>query len=141
MSDPKSKRYIDIFFTKKHKFFNKLELPKTNNYILNINSLMKEKLNTEFFVMNKIQSFVLNIEIKKCIDRSINLKNGKYDNLIYINENMNITSVLNMIKFIEATYKDIKFKYNVIDDSGSFSELHEKRKDIKIVNLKDTILE
>lgn len=132
-----SKRYIDIFFTKKHKFFNKLELPKSNNYILNINSLMKEKLNTEFFVMNKIQSFVLNIEIKKCIDRSINLKNGKYDNLIYINENMNISSVLNMIKFIEATYKDIKFKYNVIDDSESFTDLKEKRKDIKLLSLKD----
>lgn len=139
MTIQKSKRYIDIFFTKKHKYFNKLDLPKSNNYILNINSLMKEKLNTEFFVMNKIQSFVLNIEIKKCIDRSINLKNGKYDNLIYINENMNITSVLNMIRFIEATYKNIKFKYNVIDDSGSFKEIKEKRKDIKLVNLKNYI--
>jgi len=128
-------RCISVFFTKKHKHFNKLDLQKTNNYVLNINLLIREKLNTEFFIMNNIQSFILNIEIKKCIDRSINLKNGKYDNLIYVNDNMTISSILNMITFIEATYKNIKFDYTLLDSENLFNDILNKRADIKITTI------
>jgi len=80
------KRNIEVVFVKDYKSFilafNKKD---KSDYILNVSKLLKDKFSTKFLVPNKVQSFLLNYEIKKLLDKAISVKNEKYSRIIYLN--------------------------------------------------------
>jgi hypothetical protein len=61
-----------------------------------------------------VQSFLLNYEIKKLLDKAITVKNEKYDQIIYLNSNLSTTTILNTIDFISDEYQDFEFKFSLI---------------------------
>lgn len=109
------KRKISVIFVKDYKSFilafNKKE---KSDYILNVSKLIKDKFNTKFMIPNKVQSFLLNYEIKKLLDKSINVKNEKYSKIVYLNSNLSESTILNTIDFISAEYQDFEFDYMLI---------------------------
>jgi hypothetical protein len=109
------KRKISLVFVKDYKSFiltfNKKD---KSDYILNVSKLIKDKFSTKFIIPNKVQSFLLNYEIKKLLDKAINVKNEKYDQIIYLNSNLSTVSILNTIDFISEEYPDFEFNYQLI---------------------------
>lgn len=109
------KRKISIIFVKDYKSFiltfNKKD---KSDYILNVSKLIKDKFSTKFIVPNKVQSFLLNYEIKKLLDKAITVKNEKYNRIIYLNSNISSTTILNTIDFISTDYPDFEFNYQLI---------------------------
>jgi hypothetical protein len=109
------KRKISLVFVKDYKSFiltfNKKD---KSDYILNVSKLIKDKFSTKFIIPNKVQSFLLNYEIKKLLDKAINVKNEKYDQIIYLNSNLSTVSILNTIDFISEEYPDFEFIYRLI---------------------------
>lgn len=118
-------RNMDIVFVKDYKsFIAVFKQKEKGDYILNVSKIIKDKFNTKFLVPNKVQSFLLNYEIKKLLDKAINLKNKKYSRIVYLNLNLSTTSILNTIEFINDEYSDFKFNYYLIDpNDDSFSEI------------------
>lgn len=115
-----SGRLINIVFVKDYKSFTlAFDKKDKNDYILNVSKLIKDKFNTKFIVPNKVQSFLLNYEIKKLLDKAITLKNDKYSRVIYLNSNLSITSILNTIDFINGEYLGFTFNYQLIDSLES----------------------
>ncbi|CAB4175599.1 hypothetical protein UFOVP1247_237 [uncultured Caudovirales phage] len=109
-------RIINIVFVRDYKsFIIAFDKKDKSDYILNVSKLIKDKFSTKFIVPNKVQSFLLNYEIKKLLDKAITVKNEKYSRIIYLNSNLSITSVLNTIDFINSEYLDFKFKYHLIE--------------------------
>ena len=113
------KRKISIVFVKDYKSFvlafNKKD---RSDYILNVSKLIKDKFITKFIIPNKVQSFLLNYEIKKLLDKSITVKNEKYDRIIYLNSNLSTLTVLNTIDFISEEYPDFEFEYSLISPTS-----------------------
>ena len=109
------KRKISVVFVKDYKSFiltfNKKD---KSDYILNVSKLIKDKFSTKFIIPNKVQSFLLNYEIKKLLDKAITVKNEKYDQIIYLNSNLSTTTILNTIDFISDEYPDFEFKFRLI---------------------------
>lgn len=109
------KRKISLVFVKDYKSFiltfNKKD---KSDYILNVSKLIKDKFSTKFIIPNKVQSFLLNYEIKKLLDKAITVKNEKYDQIIYLNSNLSTVSILNTIDFISEEYPDFEFTYRLI---------------------------
>jgi len=117
-------RQIDIFFIKDYKSYVDVYGKKTKaEYVLNVNKLIKEKLGTDYVVPNKMQAFLLNYEIRKLVDKVINSKSKKYTRLIYFNNNISITGILNAYEFLEASYPHIEFKSNVLDIENEFETI------------------
>jgi hypothetical protein len=79
-----------------------------------VSKLIKDKFSTKFIVPNKVQSFLLNYEIKKLLDKAINVKNEKYSRIIYLNSNLSASVVLNTIDFITNEYPEFEFSYGII---------------------------
>lgn len=113
------KRKISIVFVKDYKSFvlafNKKD---RSDYILNVSKLIKDKFIAKFIIPNKVQSFLLNYEIKKLLDKSITVKNEKYDRIIYLNSNLSTLTVLNTIDFISEEYPDFEFEYSLISPTS-----------------------
>lgn len=115
-----NERLINIVFVKDYKsFILAFDKKDKSDYILNVSKLIKDKFNTKFIVPNKVQSFLLNYEIKKLLDKAITLKNDKYSRVIYLNSNLSITSILNTIDFINEEYLGFTFNYQLIDSLDS----------------------
>jgi len=118
---------IDIIFVKDYKSFVLQFNKKTkSDYILNVSKLIKDKFNTKFIIPNKIQSFLLNYEIKKLLDKAITIKNNKYLKIVYLNSNLSNSNITNTSSFISNEYPDFKFKYYVIlskADSDQFENI------------------
>jgi hypothetical protein len=118
------KRKISIIFVKDYKSFiltfNKKD---KSDYILNVSKLIKDKFSTKFIVPNKVQSFLLNYEIKKLLDKAITVKNEKYDRIIYLNSNISSTTILNTIDFISTEYPDFEFIYQLITPTSDTDPL------------------
>ena len=93
-----------------------------------INKIVKEKFQTEIFIPNKVQAFLLNYEISKLIDKVIKIKNQKYSRLIYLNTELSPTGILNSINFLKTTYTWVEFDFTVIDPDQEFQAV---LKDIK----------
>ncbi len=125
-------RTIEILFIREFKSFtSKLGKKQKDDYILNVSKIIKDKFNSKFIVPNKVQSFLINYEIKKFLDKAINIKNEKYTRIIYLNSNLSISSVQNAMSFISDEYYPISFKYSMIEskdmegfNSGSISGLN-----------------
>lgn len=120
-------RNFKIYFIKEYKwYFNKNNRKNKSDYILNINKIIKEKFNDDFYIMNRMQAFLLNYEIQKLLDKAINISNNKYDKIIYINDNITISSILNTVKFLNDCYDNITFEYILYDKNEEFESIKEK---------------
>jgi hypothetical protein len=128
---------INIIFVKDYKsFISAFERKNKGDYILNVSKLIKDKFNTKFIVPNKVQSFLLNYEIKKLLDKAITVKNEKYSRIIYLNSNLSLTSILNTIDFIANEYENFKFNYSLVNSNDLEIELDRVPTEIKIQNTK-----
>lgn len=134
-----NKRLINIVFVKDYKsFISNFDKKDKGDYILNVSKLIKDKFNTKFIVPNRVQSFLLNYEIKKLLDKAITVKNEKYSRVIYLNSNLSTTTILNTIDFIESEYIDFTFKYSLVNCEMDINreEVVRLPKDLEIFNTK-----
>lgn len=107
---------VSIVFVREYKsFIAAFQKKSKEDYVLNVNKIIKEKFKTKFIVPNKVQSFLVNYEIKKLLDKAINIKNKKYRRVVYLNSNLSASVILNTITFIEEEYSDLKFVYYLIE--------------------------
>lgn len=107
---------MDIIFVKDYRsFIQNFGQKEKDSYVLNVSKLIKDKFSTKFIVPNKVQSFLLNYEIKKLLDKAITLKNEKYAKIVYLNSNLSNATVLNTIDFIEGEYEDFAFSYFLVN--------------------------
>ena len=129
-------RTLQIIFIREFRSFTAVHSKKSKeDYILNVNKIIKDKFNSKFIVPNKVQSFLINYEIKKLLDKAIYIKNKKYKNIIYLNSNLSITLIENAIQFVEHEYCPIKFEYNLIEPKEFDNEGLDRIKELKIVKL------
>lgn len=124
MLDLNDSRGINIFFVKSSKlFFNRKNKKKRNDYVLNIDRIIKEKFECDCFVLNNIQAFLLNFEIKKLLDKAISIANKKYNRIIYVSNNISTSGIINTIKFLKENYSDINFTFLLIDEREEYKHL------------------
>ena len=116
-------RDLDVIFIKEYKFFiKKFEKKQKEDYLLNVNKIIKDKFNTKFLVPNPVQSFLLNYEIKKLLDKAVNIKNEKYNRIVFLNSTITLTGVKNTIEFLDQEYTDVEFNYYMIDPREDFDK-------------------
>jgi hypothetical protein len=117
-------RRLEIVFVKDQKqFIQTFSKKQKCDYLLNVNKIIKEKFEQEILVPNKIQSFLINYEIKKLIDKAINVRNRKYNRIIYVNSGLSASSVNNAIKFLNTAYQSVEFIPQLIDGDLEIGEL------------------
>ena len=117
------RRCLDIVFIKEFKFFIKrFDKKQKEDYLLNVNKIIKDKFNTKFLVPNPVQSFLLNYEIKKLLDKAVNIKNQKYNRIIFLNSTITFSGIQNTIEFLEKEYLDVGFNYHMIDPKEDFDK-------------------
>lgn len=127
-------RSIEIVFIREFKSFtSKLGRKRKDDYILNVSKIIKDKFNSKFIVPNKVQSFIINYEIKKLLDKAINIKNEKYTRIIYLNSNLSIGVISNAMQFISDEYHPILFKYSLIEPKEFDKDGMDQIKDLQIV--------
>lgn len=127
---------IEIIFVREYKhFICVFDRKSKEDYILNVSKIIKDKFNAKFIVPNKVQSFLLNYEIRKLLDKAINLKTRKYKRVIYLNSNLSYTAILNTIDFINSEYPDFIISYKIIENEKTDDLLPD------IDNLKKVIIE
>lgn len=115
-------RNLEILFVKDQKqFINKFCKKAKSDYLLNINKILKEKFEQDIVVPNKIQAFLINYEIKKLIDKAVNVRNRKYNRIVYVNQNLSLTSIINTIEFLNQSYCTVKFYARVLDPDDEYS--------------------
>jgi len=117
-------RTLEIIFVKDQKQFIQIFTKKQKcDYLLNVNKIIKEKFDQEILVPNKIQSFLINYEIKKLIDKAINVRNRKYNRIIYVNAGLSASSINNTVKFLNTAYSTIDFVPHLIDSDLEIGDL------------------
>lgn len=110
-----TKRPMQIVFVKEYKsFIQAFKKKGKQDYILNVSKIIKDKFNTKFIVPNKVQSFLLNYEIGKLLDKAITIKNKKYNRVIYLNTQITYSSIQNAILFIESEYTTLDLEFLII---------------------------
>lgn len=129
-------RHLKIIFIREFRSFTSLYNKKSKeDYILNVNKIIKDKFNSKFIIPNKVQSFLINYEIRKLLDKAIHIKNKKYKNIIYLNSNLSITVIENAMKFIQDEYYPISFTFNLIEPKEFDNEGLDRIKDLDITKL------
>jgi hypothetical protein len=114
-------RLLEILFVRdQRQFINKFSKKAKSDYLLNVNKILKEKFEQDIVVPNKIQAFLINYEIKKLIDKAVNVRNRKYCRIIYVNANLNLTSIINTLEFLNQSYLTVKFHARVLDPEDEF---------------------
>jgi hypothetical protein len=125
-------RTLEILFVRDQKQFSSFYCKKQKcDYLLNINKIIKEKFEQEIVVPNKIQSFLINYEIKKLIDKAINVRNRKYNRILYLNSNISSSIINNTLGFLKTSYPDVKFIAKLLDpdfDSSLLTEVETIKK-------------
>lgn len=129
-------RTLKVIFIREFRSFTAVHNKKSKeDYILNVNKIIKDKFNSKFIMPNKVQSFLINYEIKKLLDKAIYIKNKKYRNIIYLNSNLSITVIENAIKFIEDNYYPIEFEFTLIEPKEFNSDGLDRIDKLKITSL------
>jgi hypothetical protein len=129
-------RTLKIIFIREFRSFTAIHSKKSKeDYILNVNKIIKDKFNSKFIVPNKVQSFLINYEIKKLLDKAIHIKNKKYKNIIYLNSNLSITLIENAIQFIEDEYYPISFEFTLIEPKEFDNEGLDRIEQLSITRL------
>jgi len=114
-------RLLEILFVRDQKqFINKFCKKAKSDYLLNVNKILKDKFEQDVVVPNKIQAFLINYEIKKLIDKAVNVRNRKYSRIIYVNANLNPISIINTLEFLNRSYYSVKFFAKVLDPEDEF---------------------
>ncbi|CAB4218267.1 hypothetical protein UFOVP1604_13 [uncultured Caudovirales phage] len=117
-------RTLEIIFVKDQKQFIQIFIKKQKcDYLLNVNKIIKEKFDQDILVPNKIQSFLINYEIKKLIDKAINVRNRKYNRIIYVNAGLSASNINNTVKFLNTAYTTIDFVPHLIDSELEIGDL------------------
>ena len=118
-------RVINVYFIKEYKFFfNKNNKKSPVDYVLNVDKVIDEKMqNIPPMVFNNVQTFMLNYEIKKLLDKAVTIANAKYDNIVYINARMSTSGVLNIIGHLEKEYDGYTFNYVLLDRENEFADI------------------
>jgi hypothetical protein len=117
-------RKLEIVFVRDQKqFIQAFNKKQKCDYLLNVNKIIKEKFDHEILVPNKIQAFLINYEIKKLIDKAINVRNRKYNRIIYVNAGLSVSNINNTIKFLNTAYATIEFVPKLIDGDFEIGEL------------------
>jgi hypothetical protein len=115
---------ISIVFVSEYKhFISSFQRKSKDDYVLNVNKIIKDKFKTKFIVPNRVQSFLLNYEIKKLLDKAINIKNKKYRRVIYLNSNISTPIILNTMTFIGEEYDKLTFTYHLIESRSLEEEI------------------
>lgn len=107
-----------VFVTDQKQFIQVFRKKEKSDYLLNVNKIMRDKFAHEIVVPNKIQAFLINYEIKKIIDKAINVRNRKYRRIVYVNSNLSTNTILNTIDFLSGTYPDVQFEPILVDFDG-----------------------
>lgn len=129
-------RTLNIIFIREFRSFTALHSKKgKEDYILNVNKIIKDKFNSKFIIPNKVQSFLINYEIKKLLDKAIYIKNEKYKNIIYLNSNLSITVIENAMQFIKDEYYPIGFNFTLIEPREFDNEGLDRIEDLSITKL------
>jgi hypothetical protein len=102
-----------IFVEELKTYFNKNNKKTKSDYVLNVNKIIKEKISADAIHFNSMQAFVLNYEIKKLLDKAINVCNNKYTTIVYVNSGLNVSNIKNTTSFMTNTYKSIDFEFRV----------------------------
>jgi hypothetical protein len=124
-------RRLEILFVRDQKqFINKFCKKAKSDYLLNVNKILREKFEQDIVIPNKIQAFLINYEIKKLIDKAVNVRNRKYNRIIYVNSNLSLTSIINTLEFLNHSYSEVSFYARVLDPDDEFES---DRPDITIV--------
>lgn len=110
-----------IFVSDQKQFVQVLQKKLKSDYLLNVNKVMRDKFGQEIVIPNKIQSFLINYEIKKIIDKAVNVRNRKYKRIIYINSNLTANTILNTLDFLSTAYDNVQFEPLLIDLDDSVS--------------------
>lgn len=119
-----TERKLEIVFVRDQKqFIHAFNKKQKCDYLLNVNKIIKEKFDHEILVPNKIQAFLINYEIKKLIDKAINVRNRKYNRIIYVNAGLSVSNINNTIKFLNTAYATIEFVPKLIDTDLEIGEL------------------
>jgi hypothetical protein len=114
---------VSIIFVREYKnFIGAFNKKGKEDYVLNVNKIIKEKFKTKFIIPNKVQSFLVNYEIKKLLDKAINIRNRKYRRVIYLNSNLSASVILNTIDFIEEEYDALVFSYHLVESKSMDEE-------------------
>jgi hypothetical protein len=117
-------RKLEIVFVRDQKqFIQAFNKKQKCDYLLNVNKIIKEKFDHEILVPNKIQAFLINYEIKKLIDKAINVRNRKYNRIIYVNAGLSVSNINNTVKFLNTAYGTIEFVPRLIDGDFEIGEL------------------
>lgn len=112
-------RHVSIVFVKEYKnFISAFERKSKEDYVLNVSKIIKDKFNTKFIVPNRVQSFLLNYEIKKLLDKAINIKNKKYTRVVYLNSNLSASIIMNTMAFVDEEYTELKFSYFLVESKS-----------------------
>jgi hypothetical protein len=115
---------ISIVFVSEYRhFISSFQRKSKDDYVLNVNKIIKDKFKTKFIVPNRVQSFLLNYEIKKLLDKAINIKNKKYRRVIYLNSNISTPIILNTMTFIGEEYDKLTFTYHLIESRSLEEEI------------------
>lgn len=123
MIDIKDRNLEIVFVRDQKQFVQTFSKKQKCDYLLNVNKIIKEKFETEILIPNKIQAFLINYEIKKLIDKAINVRNRKYSRIIYVNSGISQHSVTNAIKFLSSAYDTIHFVPKLIDSDSEIGEI------------------
>jgi hypothetical protein len=127
-------RNLDVVYVREFKgFTSQFGKKSKEDYLLNVNKIIKDKFNSKFVVPNKVQSFLINYEIKKLLDKAIFIKNEKYTRIIYLNSNMSISTVRNSMAFINDEYHPIRFDFTLVEPKEFDDDGLEIIKGLKII--------
>ena len=109
-------RLLQIIFVRDQKLFLQAVQKKgKTDYLLNVNRIIRDKFDQDIVLPNKIQSFLINYEIKKLIDKAVNVRNRKYQRIIYVNPNITPNIILNTVDFLNSAYEDVSFEPRLLD--------------------------
>lgn len=128
-------RVMNVYFIREYKFFfNKNNKKSPVDYVLNVDKIIDEKTQgAPPVIFNSVQTFMLNYEIKKMLDKAVTIVNEKYDNIVYINGRMTSSGVLNIIGHLEKTYPNNSFNYVLLDRDDEFTEVVERCNKVHVV--------
>lgn len=116
-----TERRLEILFVRDQKqFINRFSKKLKSDYLLNVNKILKEKFEQDIVVPNKIQAFLINYEIKKLIDKAVNVRNRKYSRIIYVNQSLSLTSIINTLEFLNQSYSTVQFHARVLDPDDEY---------------------
>ncbi len=129
-------RELNVIFIREFRSFTSVYSRKgKDDYILNVNKIIKDKFDSKFIVPNKVQSFLINYEIKKLLDKAIRIKNEKYKNIVYLNSNISISIIRNAMHFIDREYYPINFTYELIEPKEFDGDGLDQIEGLKIIRI------